>query len=68
METTLLHNIAYYLVIGLVWGIFIEYIESVQTKRHIPKTLIARTVIVITWPIAVFIMLVGMIRNLITGK
>jgi len=68
MQTKLLHDLATYLILGLIWGAFIEYTESKQANRQIPKTLIARVVVVLTWPITVFIMILGMIRNLLTGK
>lgn len=68
MQTNLLQDIGFYLIIGFIWGALIEYIESAQTKRNISKTVTARLVIILTWPITVFFMLVGMIRNLITGK
>jgi hypothetical protein len=68
MQTNLTQDIATYLIVGLIWGALIEYIESKQTNRQIPKTLIARTVVILTWPITVFVMLLGMIRNLLTGK
>jgi|688.fasta_scaffold105323_2 hypothetical protein len=68
MQNDLLQDIASYLIVGLLWGALIEYIESRQSKRQIPKTLIARVIVILTWPITVFVMLLGMIRNLITGK
>jgi chromate transport protein ChrA len=68
MQTNLLHDLATYLIVGLIWGAIIEYIESKQTNRQIPKTLIAQVVVILTWPITVFVMLLGMIRNLLTGK
>jgi hypothetical protein len=68
MQNHLLQDIASYLIVGLLWGALIEYIESRQAKRQIPKTLIARVIVILTWPITVFVMLLGMIRNLITGK
>jgi hypothetical protein len=68
MQNDLLKDVASYLIVGLLWGALIEYIESRQAKRQIPKTLIARVIVILTWPITVFVMLLGMIRNLITGK
>jgi hypothetical protein len=68
MQNDLLQDIASYLIVGLLWGALIEYIESRQAKRQIPKTLIARVIVILTWPITVFVMLLGMIRNLLTGK
>jgi hypothetical protein len=68
MQNDLLQDIASYLIVGLLWGALIEYIESRQSKRQIPKTLIAQVIVILTWPITVFVMLLGMIRNLITGK
>lgn len=68
MQTNLLHDLVTYLILGLIWGAFIEYTESRQTNRQIPKTIIARAIVILTWPITVFIMLLGMIRNLLTGK
>ena len=68
MQNDLLKDVASYLIVGLLWGALIEYIESRQAKRQIPKTLIARAIVILTWPITVFVMLLGMIRNLITGK
>jgi hypothetical protein len=68
MQHDLLKDIASYLVIGLIWGAFIEYMESRQANRQIPKTFIARAIVILTWPITVFIAILGMIRDLITGK
>lgn len=55
-------------MIGLVWGALVEFIESKQTQRQIPRTFIARAVVVITWPLTVFVMVLGIIKNLIHGK
>jgi hypothetical protein len=68
MQTNLLQDLATYLIVGLIWGAIIEHIESKQKDRQPPKTMKARVVIILTWPITVFLMLLGMIRNLLTGK
>jgi hypothetical protein len=63
MYNTFMQNIALYLIIGILWGGLVEYLETKKTDRSLSKSFMARLVIILTWPITLFVSIVGFIQR-----
>lgn len=54
-----------YLLLGLLWGAFIEHMDKQTGKNRLPRTFTAMMVIVLTWPFMLVLFIVTFIKNLI---
>lgn len=61
MQNQIIQDICLYFLFGICWMILVEYIDSKQPEKQL--TLIARIVIIVTWPLAAFIGILTLIRK-----
>ena len=61
-------DIALYLIIGILWGGLVEYLDTKQKDRKMAKSFIARVVIILTWPITLFMSILGFIQRALFEK
>lgn len=53
-----------YVMIGLLWGLFVEHMDQKTGRNKLPRTFTAMLVIVLTWPVMAVVFLVTLIKNL----
>lgn len=68
MYNTVMKDIALYLIIGILWGGLVEYLDTKQKDRKVAKSFIARLVIILTWPITLFMSILGFIQRALFEK
>lgn len=61
MQNQIIQDLSLYFLFGICWMILVEYIDSKQPEKQL--TMIARLVIVVTWPLAAFILTLNLIRK-----
>ena len=68
MSSLILHRILEYLILGTAWAALVEYLDSRNNSSKLKKSITARLVIVLAWPITLFIGIVSILRNLTNQK
>lgn len=62
---TPINLILFYVLVGLLWGAFIEHMDRQTGKNRLPKSFTAQLVIIVTWPVLVILFILTFIKNLI---
>ena len=62
---TPINLILFYVLVGLLWGSFIEHMDRQTGKNRLPKSFTAQLVIIVTWPVLVILFILTFIKNLI---
>lgn len=62
---TPINLILLYVLVGFLWGAFIEHMDRQTGKNRLPKSFTAQLVIIVTWPALVILFILTFIKNLI---
>ena len=63
-----MQNLIKYVLVGVLWLFVLGILETRKSESKRPRSLKAKAVIVITWPVTVFITIVSELRKLISNK
>jgi hypothetical protein len=62
---TPLNYILLYILMGTLWGTFIDYMDKQTNSSKLPRTFTAMMVVIITWPFMLILFVFTFIKNLL---
>lgn len=63
-----IQNLIKYVLMGVLWLFVLGILEARKSEPKRSRTIKAKAVIVVTWPVTVFITIVSELRKLISNK